>query len=475
MTYRDVCVWTLVALPALAACATNPVTGERQLALISEAQEVEMGRAAAAEVRGSIGLVDDRALQAYVQRVGSTLARTSHRPDLPWTFGVVDDPTPNAFALPGGFIYLTRGMMNLMRSEAELAAVLGHEIGHVTARHAVSSISRQQVTQLGLGLGGVFFPEVQPFTEAIGTGLGLLFLRHSRDAERQADQLGFDYAIEHAYAAGEMSDVFQALDRAGDEQGSALPGWLTTHPAPEERRATVQQWAAQLPEGKRGTRVGEAEYLQQIDGLVYGPNPRHGFFRDGTFYHPELRFRLDLPASWKAQNLTDAVIAVSGGQDAAMQLTLSPAGSPQAAAQQFVRQGRVQVVGSSGRQINGLPAVLTLFDALTNQGVLRGLAAHVRHGGRTYQLVGYAPQAQFRAYDSTIEGIVSSFSPLTDRQILNVQPQRIDIVRLNQAMTVTEFARRHDSAVDADELAIINQVASPQTMLPAGTLVKRVT
>ena len=198
------------------------MTGDRQLALISEAQEREIGRSAAEEVRASIGLVDDAELQTYVQRVGITLAKTSHRPELPWTFGVVDDPTPNAFALPGGYIFLTRGMMNLMNSEAELAAVLGHEIGHVTARHSVTAISRQQLAQLGLGLGGVLFPATQPFSQAIGAGLDLLFLKHGRDAERQADELGFNYALDHDYAVQEMVDVFTALQRSGDDQRSPL-------------------------------------------------------------------------------------------------------------------------------------------------------------------------------------------------------------------------------------------------------------
>ena len=165
---------------AVSACATNPVTGERQLALISESQEIAMGREAAQEAEASIGLVDDAGLQTYVKNIGAKLAASSERPALPWTFGVVDDPTPNAFALPGGFIYVTRGMMNLMDSEAELASVLGHEIGHVTARHAVTMISRQQLTQLGLGLGGVLFPDIGPATQALGAGMQLLFLRYGR-------------------------------------------------------------------------------------------------------------------------------------------------------------------------------------------------------------------------------------------------------------------------------------------------------
>jgi predicted Zn-dependent protease len=463
-----------VLLAVSTACATNPVTGDRQLALISEAQELEIGRSTAAEVRQSIGLVDDRELQSYVQRVGATLASTSHRPALPWTFGVVDDPTPNAFALPGGYIFLTRGMMNLMNSEAELAAVLGHEIGHVTARHSVTAISRQQLAQLGLGLGGVLFPATQPFGQAIGAGLDLLFLKHGRDAERQADELGFDYALAHDFAVREMVDVFTALQRAGDEQRSPLPSWLSTHPAPAERIELVKQRIAVLPAQQRGSRVANDDYLEQLDGLVFGQNPRQGFFRDGVFYHPDLRFSFDMPAEWQTQNLTTAVIGVSPNRDAAVQLTLAGTGDPARAAQAFFSQGPVQILNSTRRPINGVPALVTVFDAATGQGVVRGVVSHFAYGGRTYQLLGYTTQSRFDAYDQLFERVIGSFRAVTDRAILDVRPPRVDIVRINETMTLREFSRRYNSSIPMAELALINQAAGPETRFDAGALLKRV-
>jgi predicted Zn-dependent protease len=474
VTSRLVAFASPVLLAVSIACATNPVTGERQLALISEAQELEIGKAAAAEVRTSIGLVDDAALQAYVQRVGTTLAKTSHRPALPWTFGVVDDPTPNAFALPGGYIFLTRGMMNLMNSEAELAAVLGHEIGHVTARHSVTAISRQQLAQLGLGLGGVLFPATQPFGQAIGAGLELLFLKHGRDAERQADELGFNYALDQDYAVNEMVDVFTALQRAGDEQRSPLPSWLSTHPAPAERIELVEERIAALPAPQRGARVANADYLEQVDGLVFGQNPRQGFFRDGVFYHPDLRFRFNMPAEWQAQNLPDAVIGISPNRDAAVQLTLAGSGDPARAAQAFFSQGPVEILNSTRRPINGVPTIVTIFDAATQQGVVRGVVSHFAYGGRTYQLLGYTPQTRFASYDQLFERVIGSFRPVTDRAILDVRPPRVDIVRINETMTLREFSRRYNSSIPMAELALINQAAGPEVTFNAGTLLKRV-
>src|SRR3954469_9255079 len=173
----------------VAACATNPVTGKRKLSLVSEQQEIQMGQEGAQQVAQEIGLINDQALQNYVQGVGAAIAAKSERPNLPWTFRVVDDPSPNAFALPGGFIFVTRGLLDLMNNEAEMAFGVGHEIGHVTARHSVQQMSQQQVAQLALGVGAVLSPTVAQFGNVASQGLGLLFLKYGRDDERQADDL----------------------------------------------------------------------------------------------------------------------------------------------------------------------------------------------------------------------------------------------------------------------------------------------
>ncbi len=461
-----------IAVLACAACATNPVTGERQFTLVSESQEIAMGQSAAAEVRQTIGLVDDADLQRYVSTTGLALARTSERPKLPWSFQVVDDPTPNAFALPGGFIFVTRGMLNLMDSQAELASVLGHEIGHVTARHSVSAISRQQLAQLGLGLGGIFFPQVQPFGQAIGAGLQLLFLKHGRDAERQADRLAVQYAGRN-YDVRETIDVFESLGRAGDEQRSALPAWLSTHPAPAERIDALREYI-KTPGTRSGSVIDREEYLGQIEGLVYGDNPRHGFFRDQVFYHPDLRFRLSLPPGWEGQNLPQAVQAISPNRDAAIILTLVPAASPVAAARQLAAQQNVRVLQSSAERINGLPSAVSLFDAATESGTVRGIVAHIELGERVYELIGYAPFDRFSANGAAIERALNSFGPLTDRSVLAIEPRRIDIVTLRRSMTVAEFAREHGSAIPVEELALINQVEGPNAVLAGGSQVKRV-
>jgi predicted Zn-dependent protease len=464
----------LLAVAVQSGCARNPVTGQLQLALVSEAQEIEMGRQGAAQVEQSIGLVPDTALQAYMQRLGAQMAQRSERPNLPWRFGVVDDPTPNAFALPGGFIYFTRGMLTLMNSEAELASVLGHEIGHVTARHQVTAISRAQVAQLGLGLGGVLFPQLEALGGVAGAGLSLLFLQYGRDAERQADDLGFRYALELRYDVREMASVFASLSRLGGEQRSAVPAWLQSHPLPAERIQAVEQRVAAIDPFPADLRAGRPEYLTRIDGIVYGVNPRNGFFRDGLFLHPDLRFQLRFPAGWQTQNLAQAVMAVSPQQNAAMQLTLSGDPTPEAAAQRFLQQQGIQPGQASRQTINGLPAVVATFRAQTQQAVVQGIVGFISYENRVYNLVAYSQVAVAAQFQPVFQQSIGSFAPLTDAAVLGIQPNRVRIVRLTESLTLAEFNRRFPSAIPIAELATINRVASAETVIPAGTLVKRV-
>jgi predicted Zn-dependent protease len=473
---RTLHMLALAGVTATAGCAVNPVTGQRQLALVSEGQEIEMGRQVAAEAVAAMGLVDDPGLQAYVNRLGLMMAQTSERPHLPWSFQVVDDPTPNAFAAPGGFIFVTRGLLAMMRNEAELMGVLGHEIGHVTARHSVTLISRAQLAQIGLGIGSIISPTVARFGDLFGGGLQLLFLHYGRDAERQADDLGFRYMLEHNYDAREMVNVFVALQRSGELAGqSPIPSWLASHPFPEERIQRIQAQLAELgqDEALARTRIGTDDYLAQLEGLVFGENPRNGFFRANQFLHPDMRFRMDFPQQWRTQNSAQAVLAVSQQQDAIMQMTLAQ-GSEVEAANRFFGQQGIAASQVSRQSINGLPAATGFFQAQTQDGQIRGFAAFIRHDNRTFQILGYAPAQIFGRYDATIRSSVGTFAVLTDQTALAVQPDRIRLVRAPQAMTLAQFNQQFPSRIPMEHLAIINQLAGPDSRVPANYQMKRV-
>lgn len=433
-----------------------------------------MGQEAAKSVEQSIGLVDDAALQSYVSQLGLTLARDSERPSIPWRFGVVDDPTPNAFALPGGPVYVTRGLLGVMNSEAELVSVLGHEIGHITARHSVSMLSRAQLAQIGLVAGMVLLPNLAQFGDLAGGGLQLLFLRYGRDAERQADDLGFRYALSKGYDVRDMVKVFAALQRIGEASGqSPLPSWLSSHPHADERIQRIQQQIAQVQQPLDQSRRNVDQFLTRLERLVYGDNPRAGFFRGSLFLHPDLRFQLTFPQGWKTQNLTRSVTAVSSGQDALLQLTLAQ-GSVEQAAQSFFGQQGIQSTQVGRTTINGMPAVTGYFRGQTEQGTLAGVAAFISHENRTYQILGFTPEQRLRNYEAAFRASIGSFGRLTDQSALSVQPNRITIVRTTQPMTLAEFNARYPSRIPLEELALINGLAGPSTRIPAGTNVKRI-
>jgi predicted Zn-dependent protease len=468
--------WLVVGLGVgIADCATNPVTGKSQLSLVSEGQEIEMGKEAAQQTIQQIGLVENPQVQAYVSQIGMKMAKASERPNLPWEFHVVNDASVNAFALPGGYIFVTRGLMTYINDEAELATVVGHEIGHVTNRHSVQQISKAQVAQLGLGIGSIVSSDVARFAGLLGQGLGLLFLKYSRNAENEADLAGFRYALNQNYDVREMANVFKTLDRVSAASGGGkLPEWLATHPNPENRVAKTEARLDTLHKDLSNSILNREQYLQQVQGLAFGEDPRQGFFEGTTFYHPDLKFQLTFPEGWKTQNSADAVVAASPSQDAVMQLGLAGKASPDQAAQQFLSQEGVQAGQGSRTSINGLPAASSYFQAQTQQGVVEGLVTFISYGGNTYGLLGYTPQGKLQTYDAALRRATSSFSQLRNQAALNVKPATVEVIKLTKEMTLQQFNQQYPSTISIEELAIINELAGPETAIPAGRLVKRV-
>ncbi len=466
----------LVLALSASGCSTNPATGKRQIAMVSEEQEIAMGREADQQVVQQIGLYQDQDVQAYVSRLGKQLAADSERPNLPWTFRVVDDPVVNAFALPGGFIYVTRGLMTHLTSEAELVSVLGHEIGHVTGRHSVEQMSKAQLAQIGLIAGMVLKPELaQQFGDLAQTGLGLLFLKYGRDDETEADSLGLRYLVRESYNPNEMPQVFETLRRVSqaEAQGGKVPNWLSTHPTEENRIKAISGQIAKLNQDFSNAKVGREPYLRQLDDMTFGQNPREGYFVGNRFIQPELGFEIRFPEGWKTSNQKEMVGAMSPNQDAVVVVTLAQQQSPQAAAQAFFNQQGV--VSGQALQGGGSGSVSRVFGVQRGQnGDLQGVATFVEdQGGRVYQILGYTLADRWRNYSNSLAGSAGTFSRVTDRRLLNVQPKKVEVVSLPSAMTLDEFARRYPSTVDLRTLAIINQ-ADNNTRFPSGTVLKRV-
>ena len=461
-------------LVAATGCAVNPATGQRELMLVSEGQEIGMGQNADPDIVGAYGLYPDSAVQVYVRGLGERLAAQSERPNLPWTFRVLDDPVVNAFALPGGFNYVTRGILAHFNSEAELIGVMGHELGHVTARHGARQMTQQQLAQVGLVAGMILVPKFQDFAGLAQAGLGLMFLSFSRGDETQADELGLRYMYRAGYDPREMPKVFAMLDRVSQAAGGdRLPQWLSTHPNPENRQQHLAELIAQLPQDFSGRLVRRDEYLRRLDGMTFGPNPREGFFRDGLFLHPDLRFQIRFPEGWKTSNQKRAVLAQSPQQDGLMQLTVVGESTPDAAVRTFLTQEGITSGTISSQSVGGLPAATASFQATTQQATLAGQVTAIRYGNMTYRLLAYAAQASWPAYQGPARASIQSFQRLTDPAALAVQPLKIAIVRADRAMTLEQFHQRFPSQVDVAAVGRVNQV-DPGARFAAGQLIKRI-
>lgn len=471
----------LCLLPLLlAGCSVNPATGNQQLSFYNQQEEIEMGRQADEEIVGEVGLYDNPAVQAYVEGLGQRLAAASERPDLPWSFKVLDDPAINAFALPGGYVYVTRGILTHLGSEAELATVLGHEIGHVTARHGANQMSKQLLAIAGLGLAALLAPDSDTAGAALAVayaGLSLLFFSYSRDDERQADQLGLRYAQRAGYDLRQSPEVFRLLDRAAKVEGAGrLPNWLSTHPDPGARRHRIEEKVAELEAGGtsfEGATVNRDGYLTRLDGMIFGEDPREGFFRESRFLHPGMQFQIDFPAGWETANEKASVSAVSPEQDALVQVSLSEETTLAAAVEAAFQEEGVTAGESWQRKINGLPASWHRLEVATEDGELRGTVAFVSYQGQVFQLLAIAETEAWKGYRAKLEGTLATFARLTDPKALAAQPRRLKVVKLQRAMTLEEIAKAYPSTVPIETVALLNHL-EPGGRLEAGRLAKQV-
>ena len=459
----------------LAACAVNPATGRRELMMVSQEQEAAMGREYDPQIVASMGLYPDTALQSYVAGLGAKLAAQSERPNLQWTFRVIDDPVVNAFAVPGGYIYITRGILAHFNSEAQLVAVLGHEIGHVTARHSAAQMSRQQLAQIGLVVGSLASEQIAQNAQAASAGLGMLFLKYGRDDENEADALGLRYMRRTAYDVREMPGVFAMLGSISAASGAEpVPNWQSSHPAPADREARMQRFIAQIPADSVGTIVERDSYLRRLANVVYGDNPRNGYFVGQRFKHPELKFTLTFPDGWATQNETQAVRAMSATKDAAIQLTLSKAATVDSAVRAFAARQGMQLGVLQRPGVTGFTSSMAPFGVIAGADTLRGAAMFIQHGGLVFELLAYAPAAKWSAQQGAAERALKSFAVLTERAALEVQPQRLQIVRLDRQTSIEVLLRQQPSPLTAAQLGLLNQMGHSD-VLPAGTSLKWVT
>jgi len=474
--------WLAATIFLFNSCARNPVTGKSQIVLMSEAQEIAMGKEADPQIVAQFGLYDDKNLQAFITEKGKKMSAISHRPNLNYEFKIVDSDVLNAFAIPGGYVYFTRGIMAHFNNEAEFAGVLGHEIGHITARHSVAQQRNALLGQLGIIAGMVISPEFGRFAETASQGLGLLLLKFGRDAEREADKLGVEYSSKIGYDAKEMAGFFNTLERKASETGAAaLPTFLSTHPNPGDRNIAVAKLATEWKQKLNLTNaeVNRNSYLKRIEGLIYGEDPKQGYVENSMFYHPVLKLQFPIPTNWAYQNTPQRVQMAPKDGKAMMMLTLAPGNSLQEAATGILQQNNLRLLESKEVNVNGLNAIAMVADLQQQQGqaqqgqqVIRTLSYLIQYGGNIYHILGVSGSNDFNNYARIFTYTMQNFKELKDLSKISKKPERVRIKTVSTTGTLEQALRSYkvpDKRLE--EFSILNGMKLKDNVTQ-GTLIK---
>lgn len=426
----------VVTLSLFATCARNPVTGKRELNLMSQEQEIALGQQSHPSVVASMGLYDNKNLQAFMNQKGQAMAKISHRPDLPYQFYIVDSPVVNAFAVPGGFVYFTRGILAHFNNEAEFAGVLGHEIGHITARHAASQQNKQLFGTLGTIATAILLPQA---TELAQQGAGLLLLKYSRGHESQSDEIGVAYSSKIGYDAHQMANFFSTIKRISEGSGETIPTFMSTHPDPGNRNVTVNKLATDYQaKNPASYQINRDQYLRLVDGITYGEDPKQGFVENNQFYHPELRFQFPVPSGWQHQNSPEQFQMGPKEGKMAMILMLAKGNSLDEAAQNLVKELSLKVSENQKTTINGNPAYVLISqqqapqeqgqpqqqqqDPKTATQIATWL---IQYNNAVYALHGLSAVSTFDNSFRTFQSVAGGFKALSDPDKLNRKPERV--------------------------------------------------
>lgn len=464
----------------------NPISGQKRAYGYSWEEEVKLGQQSDKQIVAQYGLLQDEDLAAYVDSLGQDILSYSHlrRDDTPkkyretpFTFRVLNTPVVNAFALPGGYVYITRGLLNHLNNEAQLAVVLGHEIGHVAARHASQRALEQKAGQFAL-IGGAVVGEqfgfsAQNVMQLGGQAAQLLFMSYSRDDERESDRVGVEYAAMAGYKAEEAAGFFESLKRLSEQSGNGTPTLLSSHPDPGNRYDSMFELAEKWEEkGYVQTKVKTNAYKNRVAGLTYGNNPREGFTQNNTFYHPDLAFQFDVPQGWNVQNQPTQVVLFNNDQNAIMQFTLAQdATSPGALVSSFLSQEGITSLSNEAIRVNGFPAQRGTATAVQENSTLWIQFTAVEKDGQIYQFLAYTAEQSKSQFEPAFSSISGSFARVTNESILSIQPPVVRLVRTNSAQPFDQIANQQAPDYDLTTLAILNQVETNE-QIPAGTLLK---
>ncbi len=481
LTFFEKTAFLLAITLVIISCAINPVTGKKQLMFMSEAQEAQLGAQYDPQVVATFGEYRNDQMLSFAQARANEMGRISHRPQVEYHVKILDSPVVNAFAVPGGYIYLTRGILAQVNNEAELVGIIGHEMGHVAARHSASQQSKQQIGQLLLIGGMIASQKFAQYAEYAMQGMQLLFLKFSRDDETQADQLGVAYSSKIGYDAHKMADFFQVLQKMSQESGQAgVPTFLSTHPDPGDRYnkvnqlATVWQDSLKFPSWK----VDGENYLSMIDGMIYGEDPRQGYVDGNTFYHPELKFKFAFPTGWQLENQPAQVNMAPTDGKALMVFTLTSAATLDEAVKNTLAQLELTMQESKNTTVNGMPAIVTLSkqsvqDQSTGQTQTNLVSSYfINCDNKFYVFHGITTEADYKSYSGVFSTTMSNFSRLNDPARLAIKPKKIMIRKVQRAGILSDAFKSYGvPAAQMNELALLNDMELT-SKVQAGKLIK---
>lgn len=456
----------------LTGCALNPVTGHADFVMMSESQELALGRQADEQVKKQYQVYPSKALQDYVNGVGQKLAQKSHRPTLQYHFMVLDSTEINAFALPGGYVYITRGIMAYLNSEAELAAVLGHEIGHVTSRHGVRQQSAAQATNIGLTIASIFVPQIntmggQNLSNLVG---GALLSGYGRDHELEADRLGADYLARSEYDPQAIIKVIGVLknqelqDAVLAKQEGREPrryhGLFASHPDNDTR---LQQAVGEADKQTVSHPYeGHEEYLQATEGMVFNDNSEQGVLRNNAFYQATLGIGLQFPADWQVHNLPKSLIAISPKGEAKLQMKLDekPVGTPEEYAKRSTDGATTEAL-----EINGLKAAIA-----TKNNAIQGV---IYLNEQAYVIQGEAKtEAEFTPYRAAVIATIKSFHRLAGEETKLAKPLTLHMVRAQEGDTFAKLAEHSVLGKSAESYLRLINARYPDGEAKTGELIK---
>ncbi len=456
----------VLTLIPLAACSTNPATGKTQFAgLMSPGQETKVGASEHEKIKQEFGFYNDANIQAYVNGIGRKVTAETERPDVSYQFFVLDSPIVNAFALPGGYIYVSRGLLALANNEAELAAVLSHETGHITARHSAERYSHGVVTSLGAAIISAAI-DSSGVTQALGVGSNLYLSSYSRGQEDEADTLGLRYMTRGGYDPAGMAAFLASLQREGElESKKASVSYFSTHPATGERVAKTQIEAQGYPTGGNVNRDG---YLSTINGLVYGDSLEQGLVRGQNFYHPAMGFTFSVPAEYKISNMPQQVVASSSS--GAVIIFDMDNGAGISSASNYITQNWLNGKSDARPQditVNGMPGATAQFDGtINNQPVTVQLVAILWNGRVARFQVAIPKNANGPVIDD-LKRATYSFRPLSADERTKLKPQRISIVTAQAGDTIASLAARQPfGAQNEQRFRVLNALTGELKVQP---------